>query len=235
MRCLFPPALSDEQLLASLDGEADPSTLNHLERCTYCREQADRLARWQRRLAGHLYRVVCPPPIELGEYHLGVLNADRASGVARHMRECVHCSRELDQLRGYLRELSPEIEIGPLERARVMIARLVTGAQNAGLTPAFAGVRGEQGGSHVYQVEDAQIALEVQDDVEQQGQRVLLGLVVGLEASLLSVTVWQSERLIATASIDEAGNFAVPHLTAGAYTLILSGPGVDVHIPALEV
>jgi len=241
MNCVSPPELDDRQLLTYADGEADRNVATHLEQCPYCLGKARQLARLQKRLTRRLYRLTCPSPAELGEYHLGLLDSAQSATIAQHLQECPHCTREVAQLKSYLSELAPTVEFSPLERVKVLIARRVNGAwggkgsEGTALAPAFAGIRGGQNGPYIYQVDDAQIAIEVQDDVEQPDRKVLLGLVTGIDTHGLTVHLWQAEQRITTASVDEAGNFVIAHLTPGVYELILSGPEVEIHIQALEV
>src|SRR6185503_18641157 len=110
MNCISPPELEDYQLLAYLDGEANQGITSHLERCEYCHERANALARFQDRLKSRLYRVSCPSSLELGEYHLRLLPAPQMLLVAQHVRECPHCERELAQLQDFLSELMPTPE-----------------------------------------------------------------------------------------------------------------------------
>lgn len=245
MACTSSPELSDRELLIYLDGEADHHTLAHLERCPHCREKARRLTRLQDRLTAQLYRITCPPPMELGEYHVGMLPRDQAAAVAQHLAECPHCAREVAQLRDYLTELSPALEPGPLERikkrARVLVARLVNGGLETGLlarpalAPAYAGVRGEEDEPYLYQANDVQIAIDVQDDAERPDRKVILGLVIGAEPGGLEAHLWRADQRVAVIPVDELGNFVIPNLAPGSYELILSGPEAEIHIQDLQV
>jgi hypothetical protein len=170
-----------------------------------------------------------------------MLTRTHTEKIERHLAECPHCTRELAQLKTYLADLASDVEFGPLERVKVLVARLIRGrwggdsSNRLDLAPAFAGIRGETDGPLVFQVGDVQIAIEVQDDVDQPGHKVVLGLVTGLDAHGFATQVWQAERLIAETSIDEAGNFVLPHLTPGRYEWILSGPETEIHIQTLTV
>ncbi len=174
--------------------------------------------------------------MELGDYHLGLLVPAQTMTVAQHLRECPHCTREVAQLRDFLRALAPEP--GPLEQMKVIIARLVGGRGadwQPGLAPAFAGLRGEQEEPYIYQADHAQIVIEVQDDTEQPNLKVVLGLVTGLDAQGLTVQLWQAGQRLTTTAVDEAGNFVIPHLAPGRYDLTLNGPEVEIRFPTLEV
>jgi hypothetical protein len=245
MTCTLPPAPDDKDLLEYADGNGDPKVAHHLEQCPHCRERAADLARWQGRLAAHLYRFTCPTPLELGEYHMELLDRDQAADVAQHLGECPHCSREVAQLKGYLGELAPSLEPSPLEqikeRARVVIARLVSGGEGNGLfggpalAPAHAGLRGQEAEPYLYEADDMQIAIQVRDDAEQPGRKAILGLAMGPEPSGGLAFVWQAQRRVTVVPVDELGNFVIPDLDPGSYELILSGPRVEVHIQELQI
>jgi hypothetical protein len=241
MTCVSPPELDDRELLTYMDGEAATDVVAHVERCPHCRERARRIARVQGRLTTQLYRIACPSTEDLGEYHLRVLPRDRAAAVARHLKECPHCTREVAQLRDYLGDLAPDLEFSSLERIRVLVAQLVRGGRESGgagalaPAPAYAGLRGEEEGPRIYRADETQIAIEIQDDPEQRDHRILLGLLTGMDIHGLTAHLWQADQRIAGAAVDELGNFVIPSLAPGSYELILSGPEVEIHIQDLVV
>jgi anti-sigma factor RsiW len=245
MTCIAPPELTDQELLTYLDGEADVRVIGHLEQCVHCRSRAQDLAHLQERLAAHLYRLDCPSPLQLGEFHLGLLDQEQAAAITRHLAECPHCTNEVAELKGYLAELEPTLEPGLVERVRaqvqVLIARLVSGgggnarSRQPALAPAFGGLRGEEDGPSVYQAGDVQVTIEVQDSAGQGDRKVVLGLVMGIGPEEMQVHLWQAERLVTSVAVDEFGNFVLPDLTPDRYELILSSPETEIHIQDLEV
>ncbi len=237
MSCVTPPELDDRQLLAYLDGEADSQVAQHLAQCPHCRENARRLAHLQDQLTARLYRISCPSSLELGDYQLGLLTTTQAVGIAQHVSECPHCKRELVLLREYLNgDLEVAVEAGLVNRVKVMIARLVGGQVwgQPSTGPGLAGVRGEEEGPRVYQVDGVQLALEIQDDAGSRGRKVVLGLVTGLDSIGLNVTLRQADQIVATTSVDKAGNFVIPGLEPGSYQLILTRPEVEIRVQSLE-
>ncbi|MEJ2210877.1 MAG: zf-HC2 domain-containing protein [Anaerolineae bacterium] len=238
MNCNSPPPIADRDLLAYLDGEAGEEVAAHLDRCPHCRERAEELAKWQRALTTRLYRHDCPPASRLGEYHLGLLARDEAAAVGTHLEACPHCRREVAGLDAYLHDLQPSLASrllgGAQERMRVVIARL-SNAGGAALAPAYAGLRGEEQAPIVYEAQEIQITVEIQDDAGAPGRKALLGLVIGLEPPDGQVSLWQAGQQIALAPVDELGNFVIPDLAAGSYDLIVSGSEVEVHIQELAV
>jgi hypothetical protein len=207
-----------------------------LETCQHCRERATRLAKAQGRLTEQLFRLECPSSHELGEYHLGTLTREREASIRQHVADCSRCIAELAQLKAFLADLAPEVEFTPLQRVRVLIARLLDGdddEQNgwSGLRPAFAGIRGAADEPRIFQAEDIQIAIEIQDDIEQPGRRAVLGLLTGSDdLNSFEVELWQEGNLINTVPIGNTGNFILPHLPAGGYQLLIRGPKVEIYV-----
>lgn len=241
MVCLLPPELNDRDLLVYIDGEADRQMVAHLKQCPYCRERAYRLAGLQDCLTVALYRLACPSSLELGEYHLNVLSRDRVAVVAQHLAECPHCTREVALLKDYLDGLIAELELKPLRQFKVLVAQLVRVGQGIArsgtpaLVPAYRGEHGEEKGPRLYQADDIQVSIEIQDDAERQDRKVLLGLVTEMDTHELKAHLWQADQLVTTAFVDDLGNFVIADLTPGNYELILSNSGVEIHIQSLEI
>jgi hypothetical protein len=247
MTCVSPPELDDGDFLTYVDGEADHRVVAHLEQCPHCREKARRLARFQGRLTSQLYRITCPSPLELGEYHLGMLSTAQAEAVAEHLASCPHCVREIAQLEGYLAELEPSLEPDLLKqvkrRVRVLIASRLIRDNSEGdwprqpaLTPAYAGVRGDEGELFIYQADDIQVVIEIQDDVERPGRKTILGLVVGLgDDQDMEAHLWQAGQRVTVEPVDELGNFVIPDLIPASYELILVSSEKEIHVQDLQV
>jgi len=237
MVCVSPPEPDDSRLLAYLDGEADLDLQAHIERCPHCRSRAQQLAAFEGRLAARLYRVLCPTPHELGEYHLDLLPVDRAAAVAEHLTGCPHCTREMAQLRVFMADRAPAHELGPRERVRervrLLIAQLVP--SGPGAAPSLAGIRGQDQGSLVYQADGIEVVLGVQPDADRPDQSAILGLVLGLQVSGVTATLWRGNQQIAAVPVDELDSFVIPSVAPGSYELVLSGPDLDLVIRDLEI
>jgi len=93
--CADPPALTDLELIAALDGEASPEVSRHLRSCRHCAERVHALAQLQRGLRAHLYRAFCPSSQRLVEYRRGSLGYEQRAAIATHVASCPHCTREL--------------------------------------------------------------------------------------------------------------------------------------------
>jgi anti-sigma factor RsiW len=244
MTCVMPPQLKDRDLLAYMDGEASDEVTAHMQRCPHCRGRARDLARIQARLRSRLYRVECPAPHELGEYHLGLLADEHMYSIERHVGQCPHCAREVARLRDYLHDLAPALEPSLLDqvrdRTRILIARLGEAwkglaSPTPALAPAYSGLRGEQPEPQLYEADGVQVILECQPDPEHPDRMTLLGLVTGVELSGMEAHLWRAGQRVTTVALDALGNVVVPGLAPGTYDLILAGPEVEVHIQALDV
>lgn len=104
MTCSNPPALTDEQLNAALDGLADEAVTAHLERCDFCRAEFETIRAFDERLKSKLHRWDCPSLQVLGDYELNLLTGDEFKTVKSHVRSCPRCQAELNTLRDFLSE-----------------------------------------------------------------------------------------------------------------------------------
>lgn len=222
LNCVSPPALDDSQLLASLDGEADEQVAEHLARCPYCRERAAQLGRLQNRLTARLYRLTCPTPLELGEYHLGLLRNEQKTAIAAHLRECPHCMRELAELKTYLSELAPPLEPSPVDRVKVLIARLfgerMDGQQpgTGSLAPAFAMLRGGSSGPITLEADGILIVLDAQPSDE--ARLAITGQIAAEDQDRwtgASIELRQGEALRCTAAVNDLGAFRCAGILPG--------------------
>lgn len=241
MSCVSPPELDEHELLAFIAGEADPSVTSHLDRCAYCRAKGNRLAQLHNALTARVFRIDCPSPERLGEYHLNLLPPPEASAIRSHLTTCPHCQQEVAQLRAYLDALAPQIESRPLERARLLIARLIGGAGESfgmggsTLSPAPLTVRGESEGPAIYGAGDIQVFLQVQEDAVQPDRIAVIGLMLGMSDANPEVQVWRADERITIVPVDDLGNFVIPPLEAGTYDLIVRGDQTELHLNQFRV
>ncbi|RRR76589.1 MAG: hypothetical protein EI684_02695 [Candidatus Viridilinea halotolerans] len=97
-RCAMPPALSDAELMAAADGEADDAILQHLQHCPDCAVRLTHLRVLQVRLRQRLYRVDCLSTDLLIDYCQGLLDPYQYALVLHHLALCPHCMAEVAQL-----------------------------------------------------------------------------------------------------------------------------------------
>lgn len=194
------------------------------------------MAVMDKKMTSMLYRALCPSPTELGEYELKMLSGKQARIVEAHLLICPHCRQELNTLRTYLKDLSPDLEFSFVERVKVWVATLLPGRGEGGgaLDLAF-GLRGDPGNVSSYQAGDALLTLEVQPDPAQPERKALLGLVTGVDTSGMSAALWREGERIAESNLDELGNLMFQELESGVYDLILHGPEVEIHVHDVSV
>jgi len=186
----------------------------------------------------YLYRIDCPSPDDLGEYHLKILPNEQTEIIRQHLTICPHCTREIAQLQSYLKKLAPElddtVQENPLqERVKIWIAQLLPPPSPV-LRPSF-GLRGEADGPMMFEAGSYQLALEIQDDPVNPGLRTILGLVIGGADALQRVELWQDGRSIQVTTLDELGNFVFSGVQPGSYDLILSQMAAEIHVQAFDV
>lgn len=235
MECVFPPALDDKQLWAYVDGEADPKTTHHLERCEYCRQKARELVQIRNRVGSRLYRIHCPSSLKLGEYHLGLLEGSEKLVVVQHLRECQHCQSELAQLEEFMSNLAPVSENKLPEQAKVFIAQLISGTPNSVQTRMA--LRGESKRPLIFESNNVVITLDIQKEAD--GHLSILGQVAAEEqdkwiGAIVKLEQTNLPELIT--SVDDLGAFRFKEAHSGSVQLtITSSDGIIVQIPKVDI
>jgi hypothetical protein len=95
-----PPELTEDELSAILDGEADDRLLAHVRDCPYCAARLEEAGDMEWLLSTALYRGDCPDVTALQAYANGSLDAAAVAAVAAHLDLCPYCQRDLASLRG---------------------------------------------------------------------------------------------------------------------------------------
>lgn len=102
MKCISPPALTDEALSLALDDLADAPTQRHLAECAWCKSRLESMKRMDTTLQGHLRRFDCPPAQRLTDFHMGMLAASEADVIQKHVTSCPRCQADLAALTSFL-------------------------------------------------------------------------------------------------------------------------------------
>jgi hypothetical protein len=218
MKCISSPALDDTQIIAFVEGEADAAVVSHIGECQYCREKARGWTHLQNHLRKQSYRVTCPTPMQLGEYHLGYLPAPDLLVVSQHLRECILCSREVAALENFLTSLAPAS--GLMGTAKVLIARLVGASSENSFGPAAPALRGEAKGPLTFEADGIVIVLDIQPVME--GRVDVLGQVAADDQEKWTgalVEVRQGAELQASTTVDDLGTFRAGELRSGPQEL----------------
>ena len=213
MKCITSPALENVEIAMYVDGEADEAVIAHIQQCPFCSERARQWILLQNSLRKQSYRIDCPTPMELGEYHLSYLPDPQKLVIARHLRECLLCSREVAMLEDFLSTLAPET--GLLGAAKVLVARLLTG-QNK-----LAGaLRGESRGPLTFEADGLVVLLDIQP--AHDGKVDILGQVATDNQELWTgavVELRRAEELQFSTEIDDLGAFRFEGAMPGAKEL----------------
>src|SRR6185436_2613525 len=237
MNCKFPPELEDKKLLAFLDGEDDQETKFHLEQCQYCLERSKDLAHVHNLLTARLYRINCPSSLVLGEYQLHMLPASQMLIVSQHLRECPHCTREVEELQKYLSDLTPVGESGALEGIKTLVARWVGGNPESSLSPAPSALRGEAKGPLTFEADGVVIILDIQPTSE--GRVSVLGQVAADDQDNWTgavVELRQTDAPPILAALDDLGAFRFEQADLGSTEItITSSNGIIVQTPNFDI
>lgn len=229
MDCSLPPALTDQQLLATLDGTADQQVIEHLQQCPACQTRSQTLAGLQARLQARLLRATCPPSLELGEFFLRRLPAPQRLAISQHVRQCPHCTRELGQISEFMKdELTLSQVDNPGGPVQAWVAQLVTGLAGA--------VRGENR-AITLQVETAIITLTLHS--APKGMVTMRGQVAAEEQDLWTgavVTLQQADTLRQVTAVNDLGAFQFESFQLGeAEITITSLHDTTIRIPTLDL
>ena len=228
MKCITSPALDDTQIVSFIEGEADDGVVAHIKECPYCSEKARQWTHLQNRLKKQSYRVTCPTPMELGDYHLGLLSGSEKLVVAQHVRECLHCGQEVTILETFLSSLAPESNL--LGAAKVLIARLMD-------APAASALRGESKGPLTFEADGIVIVLDIQPRNERSFD--MLGQVAADDQDQWTgalVELRKDGQLECSTTIDDLGAFQCEGMLAGKQELrIVPSGGSPVVVANLEL
>ena len=242
MKCIAPSKISDEQLLAYNDDEADQTTLDHVRRCPYCAERARAIAADQLVLRALFFRAECPDAHTLGEFHLGLLSADEQAAIKNHLRTCADCAAEIVDLDHFLQVAPSDPGTAPLQRKlKRMVARLTPvypGSEGQQPAPAFRGAAAAP--ADVYLAEDIKVVVGLEADGLRAGRKMLLGFTAREGKPLESLSgahVQLSHRgaTVALEQVDALGNFVFSDLTSGEYELLLFTDQEQVVIEAIVI
>jgi len=197
------------------------------------------------RITALLYRVTCPSSEELGQYHFGILSQSQALVVARHLAECPHCVAEISGLKQYLLLIKSDLPTEPIkpdpvplseqigQGLRILIANLVNPPQ-----PSFV-LLGDHNGPQIYEVDEVQVSIQIENEAERPNRKALFGLVMGIDPKELVAYLWRPDTIeeVATTKVNHLGQFIISELEPAMYDLILenSETEFEIHIQNLQI
>ena len=210
MRCSIPPELTDDEISAAVDDEADGTILAHLEQCESCRTRFEAAQKIETLLHRKLFRFECPSSQQLGEYELDLLETSERDSIAAHTEGCPRCQAELKTLQQFM-ALDPipvpEQPDIPQSRPRKPLRPSVWYAVPAQGMTQYA-LRGDEAfGPLMFEVNGVTIFLlgeEVEGVLWLVGRLVTLDLLMWKDAL---VELSQDDKVITVASVDESISF----------------------------
>ena len=233
--CVAPPQLEDHILLLHLDGESDADVKAHLDTCSYCRSRARRFAGIQGKLRQRLHRIACPDPLELSLYQRGGSDPDpdRRTQIEAHLAICPYCRQELANLELFLdRVQDPEpVALEKESALKVFMANLISG----GMTPAAAGLRGEEDDLVVFEAGDVRIVLRSRPDRDHSDRYTVTGLIAAEGVQATQVHLWRQKGLYESQQVDSSGNFRFSSAPKGEYELIAEFEMFEIHVHSLSI
>lgn len=212
-------AVTPEDLIAFVDGEASGPVGEAIESDPTLRAAADAYRRTQHHLQRYLYRFDCPSPRALGEYDLGLLAPAERTRIAAHVVACPHCTAELRMLRDFMAVEDPPV--GATGRLRRLVATLLPPPP---LASPYASLRGaDDATARTYQAGDVTITFDIGMPVR-RGRTSLTGLIwreSGDPETMTgsSVVLMGGDRATETTEIDDVGNFTFDDIIPGTYHL----------------
>jgi hypothetical protein len=224
--------IQDSDLLAYLEGTADPIIRELVEHSDAYQKRIRELTNQQRVLKTQLYRRSCPSTDQLDEYFLGTISKQNKHEIDEHLQKCPYCTRELVQYEVFLdkSKLAPSW----VDRIKIVVAQLLDNQQFNSFQPALA-VRGSEVEPIIYEGEGILVALNIQDDVAHPGRKSVVGFIVGMEEELIQAHLWQGGQHHSIATVSDSGNFSIDSLLPGTYELIVKSPYFLVHIQTFTI
>ncbi len=145
-KCIFDSPLTEEELLAYIDGEAGETAQAHLEHCLFCADKATRYRKLQTGLQNLLYRQFCPTSKQLADFEMGLITGAEQTGIRAHLQECPHCLAVIETLKTFLAQPKnkpppapvklPDLQIAwQIKQARHLIGNLVLNLASLSAAP----------------------------------------------------------------------------------------------------
>lgn len=193
-------------------------------------------------LSQTLFRFDCPDPLTLGEYHVGLLNAQPRRLVQNHLSLCPLCRREIAQLAGFITATADPVPQGDsrqslLEKLRVFVVDIMAPSDSELLPNASFRDSDDQMFTQtqfrVHRTGDYLVSLSLRKKGD-EGQTI-----VGDIANLnnpdegfadWALHFWQGGMLKQVAPLDQTGAFILEAGSDDPFELILTGTEIEIHL-----
>lgn len=235
--CSVPPALTDDELIAYLQGKAGKRIREHLEVCAFCRAQLDDIE-FGNLLKSALYRFDCPDSQKLADYVVEQLAAYERDMIQNHLAFCLSCKDEVKLLQDFLNmederniPLSQTISIQAKRRhPKEFVARISQ-------LPTATLVRGKLQGPILASISDTlSVFFEYTESVQ---ANTLKGQIVAEDLALWQsaiVSIFHNQNLIATTTVGDLGAFQCELDTFVTLQIRITAPsGESISISGLKL
>jgi anti-sigma factor RsiW len=235
MDCIAPEDVSEGDLLAYVEGQAERRVRDHVARCSSCASEAVALSMMDRALSAAIHRASCPATDELLQYQARLLQAGDRRRVARHVRTCLQCTKELAQF-STLDEPQHSLWEEMRRASRTVVEALFVPPPQL----MAAAVRGGQFSPQLYRANGLDLVLgsemwQPPNDLWRLRGRVTRGGITAADVSGRTVRSLQEDRIVASGLVDDLGYFSLAPFTAGQYDVWLDGPEADVVVRGFVV
>ena len=134
--CQMPPELTEDELSALIDGEADERVRDHVLHCAYCAGRLVSAKQVESRLRMALYRRDCPTSIELAQYQMDMLDSseDKAR-IEAHLKTCPHCRQDVQDWQRFIDEDDLTMTNQPESKSDKIISMPATPSERIVLFP----------------------------------------------------------------------------------------------------
>ena len=231
-RCIDPAQITADDRIAYAQAEASPAAIGHIERCAFCRNEAEAYRVTGRVLEAGLARLSCLPVQVIQEYVLGMLEPEETQSAAAHLLDCAQCLAESRAMSEFLREPDEPAAQGILGTLRRLVALPI--APRAGAT---AGLRGAPPDAVTYEAEEYLVRVSIQSSTPGRRGRVLAGTIEQRSGEVVEGVgrLMRESSLIQSQDIEDFGSFLFNDIPPGSYSLELTTGDTEIAIRSIEV
>jgi hypothetical protein len=237
--CTLPPALDDLDLIAALDDATDGNVRAHLQACPSCAKRANDLAMLQQTLQQRFYRMFCPSSEDLLVFQQRMINPDRYITIANHLRDCPHCTRELNLLEQATANTAIVAQVGLFPTRRIALKleaqRLFPVTASASIHRSY----GSLGDQYIYRADRIRLLISIERIFGRPSRSILNGKLslgnLGSNQPGLTASILSGEQVLSSSQIDSLGCFTIEDVPSGNVTLSLRLQDCEVVIDSLSV
>jgi hypothetical protein len=226
--------LKDWELDMLLGGDGTPEMEAALVGNPENRARLQQLQKDEKTLFAHLFRTECPTPLELGEWSLNLVDANRYQAIRSHLDICSHCEEELAAITAVVSKPLFEGIAAPrgpsiLKRIIMKLEELV-GAGAGQMTLVPVAVRGDSW-SVCYAGGDYLLSLTKQQTMS---GGALIGSILATDLTG-HAALKQGPSVVYEAPLTESATFTFDDINPGAYELVIATPDAELIVPELHI